>query len=109
MHPKNSTSLDVTQQLLTIETGFCETPISNRGEQVLQVVAGIAAEDALEIAKMLSSGLHQLCNNLHDTINMGELAYCDNVKALAFLAETVSALIWSVQKSRRLNASEAGQ
>ncbi|WP_341522185.1 hypothetical protein AABC73_01690 [Pseudomonas sp. G.S.17] len=109
MSSKNNIAEHATQQLLTIETEFLDTPIANRGEQVFQVVAGIASEDALETAKILSSGLHQLCNNLHDTINMGDLAYCDGVKAMAFLAETVSALIWSVQKSRRLNASEVSQ
>jgi len=65
---------------------------------MLAVVPGTNVEDALQTAKVLSSGLGQICRHLHDSLNMGELAYCDGVAALGFLAETVSALVWSVQK-----------
>ena len=65
---------------------------------MLHVAAGTNAEDALQTAKVLSSGLAQICGHMHDSLNMGELAYCDGVAALGFLAETVSALVWSVQK-----------
>lgn len=95
---ENTTTPNSAQQLLSVETGFLDTPIDNRGAQIFNVEAGTAAEDVLETARMLSSGLGQLCNNLHDSLNMGELAYCDGAKALGFLAETVSALVWSVQK-----------
>ena len=98
MHPKNSTATPVAQALLTGHVGFCETPIDNRGIQLLSVAAGTAAEDALETAKVLSSGLGQLCRHMHDSLNMGEMSYCDGMAALGFLAETVSALVWSVQK-----------
>ncbi|QHF02419.1 hypothetical protein N015_08345 [Pseudomonas asturiensis] len=99
MHAKNSTTQEVTQQRLTAEIGFCDAPIDNRGVMIFNVAGGTNTEDALETAKVLSSGLHQICNHLHDSLNMGEMAYCDGVKALGFLAETVSALIWSVQRS----------
>jgi hypothetical protein len=82
----------------TVVVGFFDTPIANGTDQVFQVAAGVALEDALETAKVLSSGLGQICNHLHDSLNMGESAYCDGVKALAFLAESVSALVWSVQR-----------
>jgi hypothetical protein len=101
MHPKNSTTPASVQALLTAVTGFCETPIDNKGTQMLQVVAGVDAADALQKAKTLSSGLGQICDHMHDSVNMGEMVYCDSVKTLAFIAETVSALIWSVQKSYR--------
>lgn len=86
------------QALRTSAVGFCDTPIDNQARQMMQVMPGINAADALQQAKVLSSGLGQICRNLHDSLNMGELAYCDGVEAIAFLAETVSALVWSVQK-----------
>lgn len=104
MHPENSTATSVAQALLTGHVGFCETPIDNRGMQLLSVAAGTAAEDALETAKVLSSGLGQLCRHMHDSLNMGEMSYCDGMAALGFLAETVSALVWSVQKGAEATA-----
>lgn len=67
---------------------------------MFNVTGGMNVDDALQTAKVLSSGLGQICNHLHDSLNMGELAYCDGMKTLAFIAETVSALIWSVQKAK---------
>ncbi|KPX51919.1 hypothetical protein ALQ57_102233 [Pseudomonas amygdali pv. hibisci] len=58
---------------------------------------------------MLSSGLGQLCRNLHDSLNNGELAYCDGVAAMAFLAETASALVWSLQRGLPSRVQEDGQ
>ncbi|QXZ16074.1 hypothetical protein KVQ82_09245 [Pseudomonas sp. AO-1] len=98
MHPKNSTNLFASQELVTALVGFCNTPIDNRGIQLLQVASGTNAEDALQTAKVLSSGLGQICSHMHDSLNMGEMVYCDGMAALGFLAETVSALVWSVQK-----------
>lgn len=98
MHPKNNTNPLASQVLLTSLVGFCNTPIDNRGIQLLNVAPGANAEDALQTAKVLSSGLGQICRHMHDSLNMGELAYCDGVAAPGFIAETVSALVWSVQK-----------
>ncbi|MHC8404328.1 hypothetical protein [Pseudomonas sp. TMB3-21] len=98
MSSKNSTAPHPAQDLRTVTVGFLETPIDNKGLQILQISPGIAAEDALETAKVLSSGLGQLCRHMHDSLNMGEMTYCDGMTALGFLAETVSALVWSVQK-----------
>lgn len=98
MQIKNSTNITASQGLRTAEVCFCETPIDNAGEQLLTVAPGVNAEDALYKAKVLSSGIAQLCQHLHDSTNMGELVYCDGLSALGFLAETVSALVWAVQK-----------
>lgn len=98
MHPKNSTTPPGAQDLLTGRVEYCNAPITNTGTQMLSVTGGLGAEDALETAKVLSSGLGQICRHMHDSLNMGELAYCDGMASLAFLAETVSALVWSVQK-----------
>jgi hypothetical protein len=103
-HPENTTGIASTQQLLTVETDFGETPIDNRGLQVFQVASGINIEDALETAKTLSSGLGQICDHIHDSLNYGEMAYTDGAKTLAFLAQTVSALVWSVQRAMKPKA-----
>ncbi|TDV54609.1 hypothetical protein EC919_104348 [Pseudomonas graminis] len=98
MHPKNSKTPDVTQLPLTANSDFSNTPIDNRGLMVFSVNAGVNSEDALQTAKTLSSGLGQICDHMHDSLNMGEMAYCDGMKTLAFIAEAVSALVWSVQR-----------
>ncbi|WP_282352919.1 hypothetical protein [Pseudomonas sp. PS01303] len=108
MHPKNSTNPLASQELVTALVGFYNTPIDNRGIQLMQVAPGTNAEDALQTAKALSSGLGQICRHMHDSLNMGELAYCDGMAAIGFLAETVSALVWSVQKGAE-PVTEAGQ
>lgn len=102
--PENTTRIAATQQLLTVETDFGETPIDNRGLQVFHVASGINIEDALETAKTLSSGLGQICDHIHDSLNAGELMYCDGVKTLAFIAQAVSALTWSVQRGMKPKA-----
>ncbi|RJX81290.1 hypothetical protein [Pseudomonas sp. LS-2] len=104
MHPKNSITPEVVQQLLTVETDFGNTPIDNRGAMIFNVAAGTNIEDALQTAKTLSSGLGQICDHLHDSLNMGEMAYCDGVKTLALIAEAVSALVWSVQRGLKPKA-----
>lgn len=108
MHPKNSTAQHAAQALLTAQVGFLNTPIDNKGVQMLNVAAGTNAEDALQAARILSSGLGQICRHLHDSLNMGELAYCDGVAALGFLAETVSALVWAAEKGVEAHAAEGG-
>ena len=96
-HPKSTTTLQPAQPTLTVERQFLDTPIDNRGMFLLRVEAGINAEDALHTAKVLSSGIGQLCQHVHDSLNYGEPVYCDAMEALKFLSETVSTLVWSVQ------------
>lgn len=107
--PKNTTTPSLAQPILTRETGFLSTPIDNRGIQLLTVAPGTNAEDALRAARTLSSGMSQLCQHLHDSLNMGEMAYCDGMAALSFLSETVSALVWSVEKSVAGAAGRGGE
>lgn len=96
-HPKNTTAPSSAQPILTTQIDFLSTPIDNRGMQLLSVAAGTNAEDALRAARTLSSGLSQLCQHMHDSLNSGEMAYCDGMAALSLLGETVSALVWSVE------------
>ncbi|MFZ5938731.1 hypothetical protein BGP84_06550 [Pseudomonas putida] len=108
MHPKNTTEPSPAQQILTRKIGLLNTPITNTSDQLLSVEAGMGAEDALRAARTLSSGLSQLCQHMHDSLNMGEMAYCDGMAALCFLGETVSALIFSVEKSVAAAAGNGG-
>lgn len=108
-HPKNTTTPSPAQPSLTVEVSFLDTPFDNRGLQLLTVAAGANAEDALRTARTLSSGLSQLCQHMHDSLNMGEMAYCDGMATLSFLGETVSALIWSVEKGVACSAGRGGE
>lgn len=108
-HPENTTAPSPAQPSLTVEVSFLDTPFDNRGLQLLTVSAGANAEDALRQARTLSSGLSQLCQHMHDSLNMGEMAYCDGMAALSFLGETVSALIWSVEKGVSSSAGRGGE
>lgn len=98
MHPKNSTTQSVAQDTLTTQVGFYETPIDNKGEYMLQVVAGIGSRDAIQKARTLASGLGQICQHMHDSLNYGEMVYCDGMATLKFVADSVSAILWSVQR-----------
>lgn len=97
MHPKNNTAPPPAQPTKTVERAFLDTPIDNRGLHLLKVGGGINAEDALHTAKVLASGMGQICQHMHDSLNLGELACCDAMATLKFLSETVSALVWSVE------------
>lgn len=107
--PENSKSVNVVQLPRTASADFSSTPIDNLGLMVFSVTAGINAEDALQTAKTLSSGLGQICDHMHDSLNMGEMAYCDGMKTLAFIAEAVSALVWSVQRGMTPKAEGGAQ
>lgn len=97
-HPKVNTTPPEAQPAKTVEREFLDTPIDNRGLYLLKVSAGVNAEDALHTAKVLSSGIGQICQHMHDSLNYGELVYCDGMAALKFLSETVSTLVWSVEQ-----------
>jgi len=109
MRPENTIGIASEQHYITAETGFFGTPIANKGEMLLAVSAGLDTQDALQAAKVLSSGLSQICEHLHDSLNMGEMAYCDGVRTLGFIAETVSALVWSVQRGMAPKTDGGGQ
>ncbi|MEX6662462.1 hypothetical protein [Pseudomonas sp. W2-17] len=107
--PENSKTPDVTQQALPVEASFGNTPIDNRGLMVFGVSPGVNIQDALHTARTLSSGLGQICDHMHDSLNMGEMAYCDGMKTLAFIAEAVSALVCSVQRGMTPKADGGAQ
>lgn len=108
-HPKNTTGSPVAQDSLTTEVESCETPISNQGTEMLKVAAGIECRDAVEKARALSSGLGQICKHMHDAVNYGDLVCCDGLETLSFVAEAISALLWSVQKGLPSELAEREQ
>ena len=107
-HPKNSNKQSVAQDSLTTEQGFCETPIDNKGEYMLQVVAGIGSRDAIQQARTLASGLAQICQTMHHSLNHDEYLYCDGMETLKFVADSVSAPLWSVQRGLPSEIESAG-
>jgi hypothetical protein len=109
MHPKNSNYQPVAQDSLTTEVHFCNTPISNHGTQMLLVVAGIDSRDAIQKARTLASGLGQICQHMHDSLNYGEMTYTDGMATLQFVAESVSAILWSVQRGLPSEIAEGDQ
>lgn len=109
MHPKNSNYQPVAQDSLTTKVDFCETPIDKKGEQMLQVVPGLSSRDAIQQARTLASGLGQICQHMHDSLNYGEMVYCDGMETLKFVADTVSALLWSVQRGLPSEIAERDQ
>ena len=108
MQAKNSNKQPVAQDSLTTAQGFCETPIDNKGEYMLQVVAGIGSRDAIQQARTLASGLGQICQHMHDSLNYSEMTCTDGMATLKFVAETVSALLWSVQRGLPSEIESAG-
>lgn len=55
--------------------------------------------DGLKLAGDLAGGIQQLCDRLDDCINDGALVYCDEIRALGFLANVVSALTRASSRS----------
>ncbi len=109
MRPKNSNKQLSAQDSLTTEQGFCETPIDNKGEYLLQVVPGIGSRDAIQQARTLASGLGQICQHMHDSLNYGEMTYTDGMATLKFVADTVSTILWSVQRGLPSEMAEREQ
>ena len=109
MQTENSNKPHAAQDSLTTEQGFCETPIDNKGEYMLHVVPGIGSRDAIQKARTLASGLGQICQHMHDSLNYGEMVYCDGMATLKFVADSVNALLWSVQKGLPSEIAEREQ
>ena len=109
MHPKNSNKHTEAQDSLTTEQGFCETPIDNKGEYMLKVVPGVGSRDAIQQARTLASGLGQICQHMHNSLNYGEMVCCDGMATLQFVADSVSAILWSVQRGLPSEIAEREQ
>ncbi|MGQ3824230.1 hypothetical protein [Pseudomonas alliivorans] len=98
MNSENITSSTTAQvTLLTKSIEFGETPIANHGECLFQTVPSMQVEDALQKARTLSQGLSQICEDMRESINYGNLVHCDGMAVLGFVAEAIHALICSTQ------------
>lgn len=94
--PENTTGIAPTQQPVLRELSFGD-PLMEYDSPLFLVQQGGKLSDGLSIAADLSDGLTQLCMRLHESINNGEIAYTSEVRALAFLSNTVCALTRSAR------------
>lgn len=99
MHPKNTTPPQ-SAQLPDIRQMEFGNAISD-GSQLFKITEGSKIVDGLYLAADLADGIKQICDRLHDDINEGDLTYCAEVKALAFLAETVGTIVRASEYSLR--------
>lgn len=96
--PQNSTAPVAAQALVTSERFFANM----RNGELLRVNEGLPAADALLLAKNLAHGLMCLHEHLGVLVDHGEeLTYLDEQRALGFLAETIGALVGSVESRMR--------
>lgn len=103
-HPKNTTAVTPLQlpTLGVTQFGDYSTPL-------FQVKDGGSVVEGLELASDLADGISQLCGRLCAEINNGEIAYCAEVRALAFLSDTVGALTRSARRSLERAAEGVSQ
>lgn len=66
---------------------------------LFQVVEGVDAAVALDIASDLTDGVAQILERFYDAVNDGDSVYCSELKALRMMSETASALVLSVGRS----------
>jgi len=104
MHPKNS----ITNAPLQLPT-LGAMQFGDYSTLLFQVQDGGSVVEGLELASDLADGISQLCGRLCAEINNGEIAYCAEVRALAFLSDTVGALTRSARRSLERAAEGADQ
>lgn len=92
---ENTPAPSAAQQLKTSKVDFAN---QCHGE-LLSVSAGVPAVEALQLARSLASGVHQILGHLSDAINHGETLYfMDEMLAIGFLSDTVASLVFSVER-----------
>lgn len=108
MHPKNSTMPLSAQQptLRQFEFGDC---LALGDSQLLAVLPGSKASEAVSMAADLAEGLRSLLRHMHASTNAGELVFVSELKTLAFLSDAVLALTRSADLAMTREAKEAGQ
>ncbi|ARA79603.1 hypothetical protein ACDH60_10340 [Pseudomonas ficuserectae] len=111
MKSENTTRTATAQvTLVTTSVEFGETQIANCGECLFQTVPSMQVEDALQKARTLSLGLSQICEDMRESINYGNLVHCDGMAVLGFVAEAIHALVCSTQDGITVpEQKEAGQ
>lgn len=90
MHPENSKTKPIAQlsTLIPIDFGSCEPGLGH----LFRIREEVSLSHGLELAQALSEGMHQFASRAADSINTFEDVSRSEIRALAFLAETVAAL-----------------
>lgn len=90
MHPENSKTKPAAQlpALTPIDFGSCEPCLCH----LFRIREEGSLGHGLELAQALSEGMYQLSSRVADSINTFEDVNRSEIRALAFLAETVAAL-----------------
>lgn len=89
-HPENSKSQTTAQlpALTPIDFGACEPGLCH----LFRIRDEASMAHGLELAQALVEGMYQLSSKVADSINSFDDAKRSEVRALAFLAETIAAL-----------------
>ncbi|MCF7540612.1 hypothetical protein [Pseudomonas petrae] len=77
--------------------------------ELLAVKPGGKVSEAVSMAADLAEGMRNLLRHMHVSVNAGDLVFIDEIKALAFLSDTISALTRSSELALTRAAKEAGQ
>ena len=102
--PENTSAPAAAQQLKTTKVDFAN---QCHGE-LLSVLPGVPAAEALQLARCLASGVQQIVGHLSDVINYGDnLGYMDEMLAIGFLSDTVASLVFSVERGMEAQGGEA--
>lgn len=65
--------------------------------QLMAVMAGGKASEAVAMAASLSDGMRGLLRHMHASTDAGELVFCSEIKTLAFISDAVLALTRSAE------------
>lgn len=98
MQPKNTTASQKPQVHVLGEVAFGD-PLMEYTSPFMSIEEGGSVIEGLQFACHLADGITQLCMRLHGVVADGETVYCAEVRALAFLSETVTALTRSAHRS----------
>lgn len=102
-----------TPQIATLRQFEFGDPLTQGTPPLMCVMAGGDVAQGLRTASELADGLQQLLRHMHMSLNFGELAFTAELKALAFLSNTIWALTSSaelaVSHSANVDDVEAGQ
>lgn len=98
MHPKNSTTPPSAQQPLLKNVAFGD-PLMERDAPLFCVKNGGSIVHAIEMTTDLADGLTQLLARQHQAVNAGEIILTQEIRALAFLSNSIWALACSAKNA----------
>ena len=77
--------------------------------QLMAVVVGGKASEAVAMAASLSDGMRGLLRHMHASTDAGELVFCGELKTLAFISDAVLALTRSAELAMASAEKEASK